>query len=231
MFEALLFTTRTVAGMLWSLPVWGALREIHQCACELLGCWNGEELTRGSAGAFKKLFFTNCRWFYRVKLGFYPSVSTWACISKILEAAVALWELEGMKGDTLFWWLFRFSSRMMLSLAVYFFCSAVALQHKIRWSVAFTCCTDITGICWKVILLLRDKGSGRVCLSSCSWWNILSSASLWSSLLHWQIRIFQSFFSVSDYLPCRGFRGGAEHVVNPSFVWLLIMLVCKEHKQ
>lgn len=95
-----LFIIRKVLGMPWNLPGWGALSEVHVCACELLGFINGEELKWGNVGFFF-FFFRQQLLLLQGKVGFLPFfLSKWTYMSRRywnLSRQLGTWKAwEGM---------------------------------------------------------------------------------------------------------------------------------------
>lgn len=87
-------------GIPRNLCNWVVLSELQPCACELLGCVNGEGLKWGNVGVcfLRILVFIIWCWFCRTRY-FYPSVSAWTHTQKLLEYVVPL---QGMGGGCLF---------------------------------------------------------------------------------------------------------------------------------
>lgn len=126
-------------GILRNLSNWVVLSEVHPCACELLGCMNGEELKWGNAGFF--VLFCLIFFFLRIPfLSFGIDFVGQGCILTLLfhheYISKSYWNMwchfrswRGGRG-MLFWDFSCFSLGLMLFLAVHLPCSTV--QHKVH---------------------------------------------------------------------------------------------------
>ena len=146
---------------------------------------------------FREAFPVTCRCCCNVKLYFHPSISKWKCMSG--RYWNLLWHLQSWKVQrgTPFSDSFSASPPGQCSCLQFVFPVQLWLRSTKFIGVWHSPATLISPEFAERWFYYKDlsKGSGRVIPGSCSWWNILSSSTLWPSLLCPQNQNFSGFFA------------------------------------